>query len=171
MESLHAYKDSNIPSLQDYMRQLDDFYTLSFYLGGHLIQFDLKNDSYCWNLFPLQLAPGYYKLCLLLPSRINYQPISAYGMIFAPGEKVTKHPIQNPLGYGFQITPAIASANQFLTYQNTTDFKTNFDGVHQIGVTTTYWTEEVSATIFEVMLLKKKRVSEISSFRPNNKKD
>jgi hypothetical protein len=163
MEENHNQNDIHIHSLQNYFKNQEEKFTLLLYIGNRLIPFDLAENTYRWILFPVYLQPGNYKLCLLLPGINRYQPISAYGMVFAPGEKIIKHPVQNTLGYGFQITPAIATARKFLPYQNTTEFKTNFDGVHQVGITTTYWTAQTADTIFEVMLLKKKLYSEIAN--------
>jgi len=162
VETKYNRGESDIHSLQDYLHLHEKKYSLLFYAGSRLAPFDLKGNAYQWILFPVDLLSGNYKLCLLLPGNNHYQPISAYGMVFAPGEKIIKQPVLNTLGYGFQITPAIASANRFLTYQNTTDFKTIFSGVHQIGITTTSWTEDVADTVFEVMLLRKKSYSEVA---------
>jgi hypothetical protein len=161
MQNPYPSQKSEMNSLEEYFKQVSDSYVQLFFVGGKLRPFDLRNDSYQWILYPVILDPGNYRLGINLKTNEFYKPVSAYGMIFPPGEKAPLHPVRNSLGYGFQITPAIATIGKFLPYQNTTEFKTNFDGTHQIGVTTAYWTDEVAFVMFELMLLKKKSNSEI----------
>ena len=96
----HTMNNIQTHSLQDYFRGQEDKYTLLLYGGNRLIPFDLSGNVYQWILFPVDLEPGIFKLCILLPGENCYQPISAYGMVFVPGEKIIKHPVQNTLGYG-----------------------------------------------------------------------
>ena len=130
--------ESSIKSLNDYLKFCEENFVIEFWIGGHLRPFDLSKSQYRWVLFPHDLCPGVYRLCLMLTSDQLVQPFRAYGVVFAPGEKVRANINITGFGYGFNITPAIASGRSFYSDSNTTDFRTRFNGVHQLGVTTQY---------------------------------
>ncbi len=148
--------ESSIKSLADYLDFCKENYLLEFWIGGHLRPFDLSKSQYRWILFFRDLSPGCYKLCVMLTSKQlirPIRPIRAYGLAFAPGEKVPLKIKADTFGYGFNITPAIATGSSFHSDSNTTEFRTRFNGIHQLGVTTPYWTDDVENTCFELMLL------------------
>ena len=99
----------------------------------------------------------------MLASDWSIRPIYAYGMAFAPQEKIRTYSDPATFGYGFNITPAIAVGKTFLSDRNTTDFCTRFNGLHQLGVTTPYWSEDVSSTCFELLLLRRKTVQNVDN--------
>jgi len=148
-------EESSIESLGDYLAFCEDAYITEFWVGGFLRPFDLPKGQYRWVLFPIDLCPGQYRLCLMLVSKWLIRPISALGMAFAPGEKVLTQRDSSGFGFGFSITPAIASGNTFYAFRNTTNFSTRFNGIHQLGVATSYWSDDVEKTCFEIMLLRK----------------
>ena len=158
------FRDSDVHSLSEYLDSVREIYIKELYIGGKLQPFNIQDNFYRWVLFPVDLVPGYYRLCLMIVSDWQVRPLTAYAMIFTPGEKIKATTDPHTLGYGFQITPAIASGNQFFLSRNITDFTTRYSGVHQIGVTTTYWTDDAADTCFEILLLRKKQRLQYLSF-------
>ena len=161
-EELH---DSAIKSLSDYLRFCKGDFLIEFWVGGYLRPFDISKGRYQWVLYPHDLSPGIYRLCIMLVSDWIVRPFRAYAMIFAPGEKVLTQYNPASIGYGFNITPAIAAGNSFYLTQNITDFRTRFSGTHLLGVTTLYWSDDVEKTRFEVLLLRKSTVQYIDNTR------
>jgi len=158
--------DSDIKTLADYLRFCEEDYVLEFGIGGYLLPFNISKNRYQWRLYAHSLNPGSYRLCIMLPSRWIIRPITAFAMVFAPGEKVISQHFRNKIGYGFNITPALAAGNSFFLTQNISDFRTRFSGPHLIGVTTLYWHDDVERTRFEVLLLRK-RTYQYISHEPN----
>ncbi|HUV16766.1 MAG TPA: hypothetical protein VMW28_09415 [Pelolinea sp.] len=148
----------DVSSLTDYLENVKEAYIPELFLGGKLLPFNLTRNAYNWVLYDCDLCPGSYRLCLQLVSDWLVRPVSAYAVAYAPGEKPIKEPTTGTLGYGFNITPSIANGNNFLLSRNVTDFITRFNGIHQIGVTTSFWTPDTANTCFEVLLLRKKQV-------------
>jgi hypothetical protein len=86
------------------------------------------------------------------------QPVRAYGLVFSPGEKIPSRVKTNNFGYGFNITPAVASGETFYASSNITDFRTRFEGLHQLGVASISWIDDVMTTNFELLLLKNRAI-------------
>lgn len=148
----------DVRSLMDYIDDVKESFVPELFLGGKLHPFNLARNTYNWVLFNIDLHPGNFRLCLQLVSEWHLRPVTAYAVAFAPGEKPIKKAATGEFGFGFNITPAIASGNNFLLSRNVTDFITRFNGTHQIGVTTSFWTPDIEKTCFEVLLLRKKSV-------------
>lgn len=155
--------ESSIKSLSDYLIFCEDNYFVEFWIGGKLRPFDLSRSQYRWVVFPHDLSPGVYRLCLMLTLSQAARPMRAYGVAFAPGEKVPAKVNTTRLGYGFNMTPAIASGNSFYSDSNITEFRTRFCGAHQLGVTTQNWSTEAENTAFELLLLRNKKIQYIST--------
>lgn len=159
-------QESSIRTLNDYLKFCQEDFVIEFWVGGYLRPFHLSKSEYQWVLFRHDLCPGSYRLCLMLASDWSIRPIRAYGMAFAPGEKIRAHIDPATFGYGFNITPATAVGKTFYSDRNTTDFRTRFNGLHQVGVTTPYWSEDVSSTCFELLLLRRKTVQFVDNNLP-----
>lgn len=145
-------------SLMDYLNDVRESYVPELFIGGKLHPFNLPGNTYDWILYDIELQPGSYRLCLHLVSEWRLRPVTAYAVALAPGVKPIREAVSGTLGYGFNITPAISIGNSFLLSRNVSDFTTRFEGNHQIGVTTSFWTPDISNTCFEVLLLRKKPV-------------
>jgi hypothetical protein len=150
--------ESSIKSLTDYLKFCEENFEVEFWIGGNLHPFDLIRGKYHWVLFQHNLSPGAYRLCLMLHDIKMSQPIRAYGLVFSPGEKIPSQVKENSFGYGFNITPAVAIGNNFNSSSNLTDFRTRFNGLHQLGVTTLNWNDGVESTYFELLLLKNRSI-------------
>jgi len=112
--------------------------------------------QYNWIIFPVNLQPGYYQIALALLNFLKNRPVTAYAVIFPPGAKnLEKYPL-SPIGFGFHITPAIASQNRFEIHRNTTRVATQLSGMHMLAVTSRDWYAEIADVGFEVALLKNK---------------
>lgn len=145
--------------LEDFIQSKQDSCTLIQWIGGNLKRFLLPNSLYQWVLFPTQLEPGYYFLALLLkPPPLMKRPSNAYAVLFAPKQKIYQKALSKPAGFGFHMTPAIASNDTFFFTRNVTTISTNFAGEHLIGVTTRDWEAGIEAVRFEVALLRENRV-------------
>jgi len=145
-------------SLSDYLDSVKQSYTAVLFEEGNLRPFLISKNEFDWVLFDVELTPGNYRLCLRQVSEWKLRPVTAYAVVFPPGIKPTKHADSGEFGHGFNIPPAISIGNQFFLTRNVTDFITRFEGVHQVGVTTKYWTADIEKKQFEVALLQKIRV-------------
>ena len=131
------------------------------WVGGKLRRFLITENCYQWLLFPVHLEPGYHQLALwLIPPSWMKRSSSAYAVLFAPGTKIYTKALRKPAGFGFHMTPAIASKNNFSHFDNVTRFSTNFSGEHQIGVTSSNWDPTIESVQFEVALLREMRAFE-----------
>lgn len=142
-------------SLMDYIDSVNKSYTQVFYSEGILKPFLLSRNEFNWVLFDVELEPGNYRLCLRQVTEWKLRPVTAYAVVFPPGIKPIKHADSGEFGSGFNIPPAISIGNNFLFSRNLTNFTTRFHGLHQVGVTTKYWTPDVEHISFEVALLRK----------------
>jgi hypothetical protein len=142
-------------SLTDYIDSVKQSYSEILFTGGNLRPFILNHNEFNWVLFDIVLTPGSYRLCLMLINEWNLRPITAYAVVFPPGVKPIKHADSGQFGSGFNIPPAVSVGNTFLLSRNITDFYTRFEGTHQIGVTTKFWTSDIEDASFEVAVLQK----------------
>ena len=69
--------------------------------------------------------------------------------------KPIKHADSGQFGSGFNIPPAVSVGNTFLLSRNITDFYTRFEGTHQIGVTTKFWTPDIEDTVLRLLYFRK----------------
>lgn len=141
-------------SVEEYISYCQDQYDLVFWGGGKLRPYDLLKTHYNWIFFPVSLQPAYYRLALVLLSFPKVKPVTAYAVAFPPDSKNIKNYPLSPIGFGFHITPAIASKNRFEVRRNTTEFATQMSGEHTVAVTSRDWFAEVEQVIFEVALFK-----------------
>jgi hypothetical protein len=143
-------------SVEEYIDYSQNTHHLILWGGGKLKTYNLIKTLYQWVFFPIFLHSGYYRIALVLLSFPRVKPVTAYAVAFPPDAKnIEKYPL-SPLGFGFHITPAVASKNRFEIRRNTTDFATPLTGVYTVAVTTRDWFAEVEDVIFEVALLKNK---------------
>ena len=143
-------------SIEEYIEYSQNTYDLILWGGGKLKVYQMIKARYQWVLFPAFLQPAYYRIALILLSIPKIKPVTGYAVAFPPDAKnIENYPLSS-LGFGFHITPAIASRNPFNIRQNITDFDTPLTGIHTIAVTTRDWFAEVENVIFEVALLKSK---------------
>jgi hypothetical protein len=143
-------------SIEEYIQYSQQTHDLFLWGGGKLKTYNLIKTHYQWVLFPIFLNSGYYRIALVLLSFPRVKPVTAYAVAFPPDAKnIEKYPL-SPIGFGFHITPAVASKNRFEIRRNTTDFATPLSGVYTIAVTTRDWFAEVEEVIFEVALFKSK---------------
>jgi hypothetical protein len=143
-------------SIEEYFNYSHDTHDLILWGGGKLKAYNLIKTHYQWVTFPIFLKSGYYRIALVLLSFPRVRPVTAYAVAFPPDAKnIEKYPL-SPLGFGFHITPAVASKNRFEIRRNTTDFATPLTGVYTVAVTTRDWFSEVEEVIFEVALFKSK---------------
>ncbi|MBM3137931.1 MAG: hypothetical protein FJZ98_07065 [Chloroflexi bacterium] len=142
-------------SLKDYVDSVNKSYTQVLFSEGNLKPFLLNRNEYDWVLFDVDLEPGNYRLCLLQTTEWKLRPVTAYAVVFPPGMKPIKHAETGQFGSGFNILPATSIGNKFLFSRNLTDLTTRFQGLHQVGVTTKFWTPDVENISFEVALLRK----------------
>ena len=150
------FRESQIHSLGDYLTFCLKNYDLTFWIGARLLPYDFKKNRCEWVLFTVNLPQGYYRLCLMLVSEWKLRPIRAYGVAFAPDEKIPKKLEIQSIGYDFKMSPAVADGNHFFLTRNVSDFQAHKDGNYRVGVTTKYWSEDAADTCFEVMLLRKR---------------
>ena len=143
-------------SVEEYIQYSQSNYDLVLWGGGKLKVYNLMKTHYQWVFFPVFLQSGYYRIALLLLSFPKIKPVTAYAIAFPPDAKNIENYPLSPLGFGFHITPAIASKNRFEIRRNTTDFATPLTGIHTVAVTTRDWFAEVEDVIFEVALFKSK---------------
>jgi hypothetical protein len=143
-------------SVEEYIQYSQDTYDLVLWGGGKLRAYNLMKSHYQWIFFPVFLRSGYYRIALVLLSFPKTKPITAYAIDFPPDARNMENYPLSPLGFGFHITPAIASKNRFEIRRNTTKFATPLTGMHTVAVTTRDWFAEVEEIIFEVALLKSK---------------
>ena len=143
-------------SVEEYIQYSQDVYDLLLWGGGKLKAYNLMKTRYQWVLFPILLQSGYYRIALALASFPKIKPVTAYAVAFLPDAKNIENYPLSPLGFGFHITPAIASKNRFEIRRNTTRFSSTLAGVHTLAVTTRDWFVEVEEVIFEVALFKSK---------------
>ena len=143
-------------SVEEYIQYSQNTYDLILWGGGKLKAYNLMKTHYRWVFFPVFLQSGYYRIALLLLSFPKIKPVTAYAVAFPPDVKNIENYPLSPLGFGFHITPAIASKNRFEIRRNTTNFATPLTGIHTVAVTTRDWFAEVEEVIFEVALLKSK---------------
>jgi len=143
-------------TVEQYIAYARDTHFLVLWGGGRLQPFRLMESRYRWTLFPIQLEPGYYRIVLSQTFEPHKKSIIAYAIAFQPGKHdIEKYPL-SPIGFGFHMTPAIASSNCFETHRNVTNFETPQSGVHTLAVTTRDWSADVEQATFEVALLKNK---------------
>ena len=143
-------------SVEEYIQYSQDQYDLVLHGGGKLRPYNLLKTHYNWVFFPVVLQPGYYRIALVLLTFPKIKPVTAYAVAFPPdAKKIEDYPL-SPIGFGFHITPAIASKNRFEIRRNTTRFATQLSGEHTVAVTTRDWFAEVEQVAFEVALLKSK---------------
>lgn len=145
-------------SLTDYIDSVKQSHTPVLFVGGKLLPFHLSKNLFQWVLFDIELHPGDFRLGLLIVSEWYHRPITAFAVTYPPGEKPMRHANTGRFGSGFNIPPAVSIGNVFLLSRNITDFYTRFDGIHQVGVTTKYWTPDIENISFEVALLQKNPV-------------
>jgi len=143
-------------SVEEYIQYSQSNYDLVLWGGGKLKVYNLMKTHYQWVFFPVFLQSGYFRIALGLLSFPKIKPVTAYAIAFPPDAKNIENYPLSPLGFGFHITPAIASKNRFEIRRNTTDFATPLTGIHTVAVTTRDWFAEVEDVIFEVALFKSK---------------
>jgi len=143
-------------SVEEYIQYSQDTYDLVLWGGGKLKAYDLMKTHYRWVFFPVFLSSGYYRIALVLLSFPKIKPVTAYAVAFPPDAKNIENYPLSPLGFGFHITPAIASKNRFEIRRNTTRFVTPLTGIYTVAVTTRDFFDEVENVIFEVALFKSK---------------
>jgi hypothetical protein len=144
------------PSVEEYIAYCQDQFELVLWGGGKLRPYNLLKSHYSWVFFPANLQPGYYRIALALLTLPKIKPVTAYAVAFPPGtRKIEDYPL-SPIGFGFHITPAMASKNRFEIRRNTTRFATQQSGEHITAVTTRDFFAEVSEVVFEVALFKSK---------------
>ena len=143
-------------SVEEYIQYSQNEFDLVLWGGGKLRVYNLMKSLYHWVFFPVSLQSGYYRIALVLLSFPKVKPVTAYAVAFPPDAKNIENYPLSPLGFGFHITPAMASKNRFETRRNTTNFATPLTGIHTIAITTRDWFTEVEDVIFEVALLKSK---------------
>lgn len=155
----HADLPLSIPepqSVEEYICYCQDQYDLVLWGGGKLRPYNLLKSQYNWVLFPANLHPGYYRIALALLTFPKIKPVTAYAVAFPPGtKKIENYPL-SPIGFGFHITPAMASKNRFEIRRNTTRFVTQLSGEHTLAVTTRDFFAEVAEVVFEMALFKSK---------------
>lgn len=143
-------------SVEEYIPYCQDQYDLMLWGGGKLRPYNLVKSHYNWVLFPASLQPGYYRIALALLAFPKIKPVTAYAVAFPPGtKKIEDYPL-SPIGFGFHITPAMASRNRFEIRRNTTRFVTQLSGEHTLAVTTRDFFAEAGDVVFEVALFKSK---------------
>jgi hypothetical protein len=143
-------------SIEEYINYSQNNHDLILWGGGKLKAYNLIKTHYQWIFFPIFLHSGYYRIALILLTFPRVRPVTAYAVAFPPDAKnIEKYPL-SPLGFGFHITPAVASKNRFEIRRNTTDFATPLTGKYTVAVTTRDWFSEVEEVIFEVALFKSK---------------
>jgi hypothetical protein len=143
-------------SVEEYIPYCQDQYDLIMWGGGKLYPYNLLKSHYNWVFFPTNLQPGYYRIALALLTFPKIKPVTAYAVAFPPGtKKIEDYPL-SPIGFGFHITPAMASKNRFEIRRNTTRFVTQLSGEHTLAVTTRDFFAEVADVVFEVALFKSK---------------
>jgi hypothetical protein len=143
-------------SIEEYIQYSQQTHDLFLWGGGKLKTYNLIKTHYQWVIFPIYLNSGYYRIALVLLSFPRVKPVTAYAVAFPPDAKnIEKYPL-SPLGFGFHITPAVASKKRFEIRRNTTDFATPLSGEYLVAVTTRDWFAEVEEVIFEVALFKSK---------------
>ena len=149
-------RETDIRSLSDYLDFCGNGFVIEFWAGGYLRPYIRSRNNYQWVLYPIDLFPGEYRLCIMLVPDSGSRPVRAFSVVFAPGEKIPKKNSAIPLGYGFNMTPAFAVGNTFFLFQNITDFHTRFSGDHLIGISTLFWGMDIELTRFEVLLLRRR---------------
>jgi hypothetical protein len=143
-------------SVEEYIPYSQDQYDLVLWGGGKLRPYDLLKSHYKWIFFPITIKAGYYRIALVLLTFPKIKPVTAYAVAFPPDARNMESYPLSPIGFGFHITPAIASKNRFEIRRNTTRFATQMSGMHTVAVTTRDWFAEVEEVIFEVALFKSK---------------
>ncbi len=146
--------ESEIKSLSNYLLIERERYSLQFWIGGKLIPFHLKNDSYQWIVFPVDLEPGNYRLCFTVNMGGKRYPIIAFAVIYPFSVRTFPHPFYHLVGIGIEFSPMCVTNEQFTYFKNTSDFTVRQGGKFNICVTTSNWTPQVSKTTFELLLLK-----------------
>jgi hypothetical protein len=143
-------------TVEEYIAYCQDQYDLILWGGGKLRPYNLMKSHYKWIFFPILLQPGYYRIALVLLTFPKIKPVTAYAVAFPPDAKnIEDYPL-SPIGFGFHITPAMASKNRFEIRRNTTRLATPLSGMHTVAVTSRDWFAEVEDVIFEVALFKSK---------------
>jgi hypothetical protein len=143
-------------TVEEYIAYCQDQYDLILWGGGKLRPYNLMKSHYKWIFFPILLQPGYYRIALVLLTFPKIKPVTAYAVAFPPDAKnIEDYPL-SPIGFGFHITPAMASKNRFEIRRNTTRLATPLSGIHTVAVTSRDWFAEVEDVIFEVALFKSK---------------
>ena len=148
--------ESEIKSLSDYLLIERNRYSLQFWIGGKLIPFQLKNDSYEWVVFPIDLEPGDYRLCFTVNMGEKRYPIIAFAVIYPFSMRTFPLPYQHLVGIGFKFSPMCVTSEQFTFASNTSDFTVRQGGKFNICTTTSNWTPLVRKTTFELLLLQKR---------------
>jgi hypothetical protein len=148
--------ESEIKSLGDYLLSEPDRYSLQFWICGKLIPFHLKNNSYQWVVFPIDLEPGNYRLCFTVNTGEKRHPIIAFAVIYPFSIREFPIPFHHLVGIGFKFSPIRVTDVQFTYSRNTSDFTVRQGGKFNICATTPNWTPRVSKTTFELLLLQKR---------------
>jgi hypothetical protein len=141
-------------TMEEYITYCQDQYELVLWSGGKLRPYNLVKTHYNWIFFPVDLQPGYYRIALVLLTYPKVKPVTAYAVTFPPNTKNIENYPLSPVGFGFHITPAIASKNRFEVRRNTAQFATQVNGEHTVAVTSRDWFAEVEGVVFEVALFK-----------------
>ena len=147
--------ESEINSLSNYLLIERDRYSLQFWICGKLIPFQLKNDSYQWVVFPIDLEPGDYRLCFTVNMGEKRYPIISFAVIYPSSIRAFPIPYYHLVGIGFKFSPLCVTSEQFSYSRNTSDFTVRESGKFNVCATTSNWTPNVSRTTFELLLLQK----------------
>ena len=150
-----AIVESEIKSLSNYLLTERDRYSLQFWICGKLIPFQLKNDSYQWVVFPIDLESGDYRLCFTVNMGVKRYPISAFAVIYPFSIRAFPIPYIHLVGIGLKFSPLCVTSEQFTYSRNTSDFTVRQGGKFNVCATTSNWIPQVSRTTFELLLLQK----------------
>jgi hypothetical protein len=148
--------ESEIKSLSDYLLIERDRYSLQFWICGKLIPYQLKNDSYQWVVFPVDLETGNYRLCFTVNMGGKRYPIVAFAVIYPSSVRTFPIPYHHLVGIGFKFSPMCVAGEKFTYSRNTSDFTVRQHGKFNVCATTSNWTPQVNKTTFELLLLQKR---------------
>ena len=148
--------ESEIKSLSDYLFIERKRYSLEFWVCGRLIPYHLKENSYQWVVFPIELEYGDYRLCFTINTGGKRYPIFSFAVVYPSSVRKFPIPSHHLVGIGFKFSPLCVTNEQFTYPGNTSDFIVRKDGKFNICATTSNWTARVSETTFELLLLKKR---------------
>jgi len=148
--------ETEIKSLSNYLLIERDRYSLQFWVCGKLIPFQLKDNSYQWVVFPVDLEPGNYRLCFTVNMGGKRYPIIAFAVIYPFRIRTFPLPYIHLVGIGFKFSPLIVTSEQFTFSRNVSDFTVRQGGKFNISTTVSNWIPQVSNTTFEILLLQKR---------------